>query len=300
VQSGRIKLYSYLICDPKSSFVDSDLILDQSCRYDMQITKQRQRQYDAFYKKSGIRLGPPPVLWVKADQDEMLVAKAKEAAQQGSPNRIPDILRAIAAFPNEPMCLNYLCIAYQRHGMESDLRAGIDRMLAQFPDYAYAKLAKAQYLIDEDRPDEAATLLGSLSDPHLALTDRQFIEEDLFSVYALGASRVAIALGDINTAQLNFERLSEILPYHKNTELLRMHLRRWELKNDMATIKKIGSSEEDALRVISQIVRKHLSEFDQLDTSPIPTKAKALDTNIAQNANCPCGSGKKYKRCCAN
>ena len=50
----------------------------------------------------------------------------------------------------------------------------------------------------------------------------------------------------------------------------------------------LGFFESDSLT----IQKKTVKEF------PAVTKSKELRVKIGRNAPCPCGSGKKYKKCC--
>lgn len=81
-----------------------------------------------------------------------------------------------------------------------------------------------------------------------------------------------------------------------------------EIYNRKSTIDEYGATNRaEFLSVVSEyfferpqdLKRKHpklyasLQELYQQDTAAI-----GLDVNIARNAPCPCGSGKKFKRCC--
>ena len=55
-------------------------------------------------------------------------------------------------------------------------------------------------------------------------------------------------------------------------------------------------------RVISEVIHADTSEAtvatETLALEPASEKAKAKPQHVSKNAPCPCGSGKKYKKCC--
>jgi SEC-C motif len=275
----------------------------------MQITKQRRREYDAFYKKTGVRLGAPPVMRVETDLEERIVGRAKAACTNGTIDDLPEIMLAVKVFPNEPVFLNYLSVAYGRLQMKKEMRATIEKSYRLFPDYPFAKLAKVMTLLEDEQPHEAAMLLGEIKHIHKAFPEKKVVDESLFCQYAIAATRIALALDDYDTAQMHNAHMKEIFPAHPNTELIRKYLVNFEMKRDIAAVGTASDAEPKKLDIKQlkkyvNVIQKYSGEFgiNTPDTdhasASIPKEMKQQYTNIAQNANCPCGSGKKYKRCC--
>lgn len=50
---------------------------------------------------------------------------------------------------------------------------------------------------------------------------------------------------------------------------------------------------------LSELVKKHYFRFKQITDKQHRDKKQAVSNKVGRNEKCPCGSGKKYKKCCA-
>ncbi len=69
---------------------------------------------------------------------------------------------------------------------------------------------------------------------------------------------------------------------------------RFDLGELTAAYEQIAGVLPDDLLEIVDLLTEHGTVLDRLVTAPLP----AASTKIGRNDPCPCGSGRKYKRCC--
>jgi hypothetical protein len=136
--------------------------------------------------------------------------------------------------------------------------------------------------------DHAGTLCSILSE--LGVRDervwseleRYFAEEPLSAAYALAryGDERALVLLDREIRDLASE--PDDLPS------------RFELRELADAYERIAGVLPDDLSEIVDALTKQAAGLDELATAPV----LAVSTKIGRNEPCPCGSGRKYKRCC--
>ena len=114
-----------------------------------------------------------------------------------------------------------------------------------------------------------------------------------YSAYVLGDGRYLV---DTTVAENRYEDDVALINQHaKNTHWLKLEIIKSSKRENIGFVEFKAYYKEDA--------KIHLhhekSDFVKIDEVWFYEKGKILDTNIGRNESCPCGSGKKFKRCCA-
>jgi len=129
----------------------------------------------------------------------------------------------------------------------------------------------------------------------------------------MGFNKIAIMYflgkGNIEAAESRFEMLKKIDPDHDDITFLwqRIALKRLgfgmeRLKNKIEAKQKVTPIEQKIIETTEPPVFTH-PEIEQLYENDIydsPDTHVREEAKIGRNDPCPCGSGKKYKKCCLN
>ncbi|TXF87947.1 hypothetical protein FUA23_16945 [Neolewinella aurantiaca] len=108
-----------------------------------------------------------------------------------------------------------------------------------------------------------------------------------------------------------FSRLVGFAPKEKFVQLLAEEIVRKKIDHQIKSVRKIPASNcidcwpeatPPAVRLLDDAYRDHISylksELKKKGLAVAPEPVRQKGTKISRNAPCPCGSNKKYKRCC--
>jgi tetratricopeptide (TPR) repeat protein len=107
---------------------------------------------------------------------------------------------------------NYLTVVYARRGMTDEAEQTTDDVLQRFPDYLFARLNRAEQLLDEGDTEGVLALLG----PRLELRElypgrrRSHVSE--FTGYYAVVGRYELVHGSLARAEAVLDLLSDVAP----------------------------------------------------------------------------------------
>ncbi|MCW9035427.1 MAG: DUF1186 domain-containing protein [Alphaproteobacteria bacterium] len=116
-----------------------------------------------------------------------------------------------------------------------------------------------------------------------------------------GLVRQAYSLGKIPPRSLLPEEFNEIIEEASKTDDLILFLKKDGIYPFTDTIAALGKWHIFSEQYLQEKRAKELAQKDELDTIPfMPTIGPAVNQNksVGRNDPCPCGSGKKFKKCC--
>ncbi len=113
-----------------------------------------------------------------------------------------------------------------------------------------------------------------------------------YSAYALGNGRYLV---DTAVPENRYEADVELIEEHaKQTQWLSLQIVDASEENDSGMVEfKAFYDENGTVKMLHE-----RSRFVKLDGRWFYADGKLFDTKVGRNDPCPCGSGKKYKKCC--
>lgn len=160
-----------------------------------------------------------------------------------------------------------------------------DRILLRLPSFGASLLEPALSRLDDADEVFRSELLSVLAESRVR-DERVFaLIRSLFDEDAAFAAIEAAEYGDPRALPLIEEHLRALRPADGSQKL------RMEMVELVEAHRALGGSFDDALQAHVDVLRK--AAF--LDSAP---RAPARSVKVGRNDPCPCGSGKKYKKCC--
>jgi tetratricopeptide (TPR) repeat protein len=126
----------------------------------------------------------------------------------------------VETYPFAPVFYNYLTIAYSHRGMHDLADQTIDKILQRMPDYLFARLNRAEHLIQAGNDEELLTLLG----PTLKLRDlypgrKRFHASEFAGFYGV-VGLYELQRGNRARAIEILDLLDEVAPEENATQVL--------------------------------------------------------------------------------
>ncbi len=144
---------------------------------------------------------------------------------------IDRIMRLIEEFPGIPMLKNYLSVAYSVRGNYEKSTEINDLLLAEHPDYLFAKLNKANFYIDHDEFDKVPEILGTALEISQLYPEREIFHiGEIISFYKV-IIRYYAAIENLELAEKRFEELKSLAPGYEDVEEAEEYLYMLRLKN---------------------------------------------------------------------
>ena len=182
-------------------------------------------------------------------------------------------------------------LAARAHGLAETLAASGPRSHRAQRDLATACMRMCA-AADEEGLAWMMRALSILRDCLERFPDRVVFAEDLASVL-LALGHAAIQIDDADTGRRAF------LSAHQLFEWLHRRGSLKPRKTGAAQAAKTLASEQGALRIVDDrvVTQASMATPKKSPAGGLPT-ASAQRPKISRNAPCPCGSGKKFKKCC--
>lgn len=135
---------------------------------------------------------------------------APEVQNERNTKAIDKIIRLIDEFPGVPMLKNYLSVAYYVRGNTQKAAEINASILAEHPDYLFARLNKANFCIEQDEFDKVPELLGpALEISHLYPERKVFHIGEIVNFYKV-VIRYYAAIEELELAEKRLEELKDL------------------------------------------------------------------------------------------
>lgn len=171
------------------------------------------------------RFGITPALQRK------LESLAAEVQDKRNTKAIDKITRLIDEFPSVPILLNYLSVAYNVRGNHQKATELNESLLAEHPDYLFARLNKANFYIEHDEFDKVPELLGPALELGQLYPDRKvFHIGEIINFYTV-IIRYYAAIENLELAEKKLEELKYLAPDYEEVEEAEEYLYALRLKN---------------------------------------------------------------------
>lgn len=182
----------------------------------------------------------------------------------------------ITKYPDVPQFKNYLSIYYTLRG--KDKKSHMINLLTykSHPKYLFGRLALANDYIDMKDLKKVPELMGEMFDLKSHYPERNEFHFGEVESYFVTAIRYFIGIQNIEAAESRLNLLKELNPRHQHLDTL---------QNQLTALKQSAGS--DAVEKESNSDKEH-----EIASDP------ALSERFERNEPCPCGSGKKFKKCC--
>ncbi len=131
-------------------------------------------------------------------------------AMQGKKKDIPFFLNLIEKYPKNPQLKNYLSSLYANNGNIPKAREVNHWILAEHPEYLFARVNYANELIENKEYDKVREALGQSLSLKALYPERTVFNVAEVSSYHLSLVRYYMGLDDIDQAQKNLDFLSEL------------------------------------------------------------------------------------------
>lgn len=158
---------------------------------------------------------------------------APEVQNERNTKVIDIITRLIDEFPGVPMLKNYLSVAYHVRG-NSEKSAEINaRLLAEHPDYLFARLNKANFYIEHAEFNKVPELLGTALEISQLYPEREvFHIGEIIHFYKV-IIRYYAAIEDLELAEKRLEELKNLAPDQEDVDDAEEYLFKLRLKNSI-------------------------------------------------------------------
>jgi tetratricopeptide (TPR) repeat protein len=141
----------------------------------------------------------------------------RESHNQYNKNIIDKLIQLIVDFPTVPILKNYLSVAYNVQGNYEKAREANNWILAEHPEYLFAKLNQANVFMDNGEFEKVTQILGDNMEIKLLYPDRELFHlAEVTSFYKV-AIRYFCGTNNLNLAINRMEILKKIAPGHPHT-----------------------------------------------------------------------------------
>ena len=129
---------------------------------------------------------------------------------------LPTLLAWLDRYPDVPTVKNWLQVAYRGVGRAADAAAIADRVVAEHPDYLFARLHRVEQLLADARYDEIPAALGGLDLKQIYPHRSTFHVSEAIGLWGLLA-KYKLMVGDLLGADRHWVDLQRIAPDHPMT-----------------------------------------------------------------------------------
>ena len=174
---------------------------------------------------------------ITPELDRQLERLAIECQDKKNRKIIDELTRLVVKYPMVPMLKNYLSVAYsvqENHKKALEVNRWI---LAEHPDYLFAKLNQANNLIEEGRLDEVTGILGERMEIKQLYPDRDIFHLAEITGFLKVVIRYFVAVENLELAENRLEMLKQIAPDHHDTEQAELYMISLRLKNVVEQMK---------------------------------------------------------------
>jgi hypothetical protein len=141
----------------------------------------------------------------------------------------------IVRYPTVPQLKNYLSVAFHSGGNHKKAVEINTWILAEHPDYLFARLNEANVCIEENKFEKVPELLGENFEIKALYPDRDLFHLTEVTSFLKTAIRYFVAIDNLELAENRLELLTEIAPEHEDTQQAESFL--WPLRMKQARVR---------------------------------------------------------------
>ena len=135
-----------------------------------------------------------------------------ECQEKVNDRLVKKIQATIQKYPHIPQFRNYLAVAYSVSGKHDKAYETVQKTMADFPDYLYAKLNAADTALARDDYESVKKFLGESLELRDLYPERQVFQRDELFKYSKTVLRYHCQLEDIENAERVFKTIQSISP----------------------------------------------------------------------------------------
>jgi hypothetical protein len=188
----------------------------------------------AFYTKYKIKVTDQPIPDPSVDNKQRNFERDIHS-KLNSPNRnisrlIEEIERGLERYPKSKALHNYLYNCYKLNKDEVKAERIVNATIVEFPDYIFGKMAKAVLLMDNNKLEEAAAILGEPRDVR-NVEKGELIHSSVFMHYYEVATKLAIKKEDAADARKWHKMMFDYDGKDQRVKSLGLEINLLEMKN---------------------------------------------------------------------
>jgi tetratricopeptide (TPR) repeat protein len=191
---------------------------------------------------------------ITPDLERQLESLAIGCRDRKNKKIIDKLTQLIIQYPTVPMLKNYLSVAYDVQENHKKAMEVNNWIIAEHPDYLWAKINQANFCIEEKNTAKVPEILGEAMDIKQLYPDRDVFHLSEVTGFFEIAIRYFAAIENLEQAEIRLKILKEIAPDHPDTQQAEYYLFALRLKNAPLRIKK-----ENEARITPKIATKRLS-----------------------------------------
>jgi len=219
------------------------------------------------------------------DFPDALLDQVRKLAFDGAPDAEEVLKNLLRTNPNFPFLRFLLAITFMKRADYAKAQEQVSELQASYPTFFWSIYAQAMLYRKDKDTDSLIQLLGEDMKISSILPEGTLLHLEEYMVWQALIGDIWIEQKAFDRAQEVVEEMSLVDPGHKQTKQLSEHLHRVQKSHE--------------LLAESQKLLDSMRYLDKDYKSPIkPVHREA--PKIGRNDPCPCGSRKKYKKCCMN
>ncbi len=141
-----------------------------------------------------------------------------EAQDEKNKKVIDKLTHLIIQYPKSPQIKNYLSVAYHVQGKFAKATEVNNWILAEHPDYLFAKLNRAHEYVKKGEAEKVPQILGEAMEIKELYPDRDLFHLAEVTGFYKAAIQYYAAIDNLDMAENRLEVLKEIAPDHPDTE----------------------------------------------------------------------------------
>ena len=193
--------------------------------------------------------------------DKQLGKLAVECQNKNNKKIIDQLTQLIIQYPTVPMLKNFLSVAYNAQGNFEKAVEVNNWLLAEHPDYLFAKINQANDFINNGEFEKVPEILGEAMEIRQLYPERDLFHISEVTIFYRLAIRYYAVINNLELAENRMKILREIAPHHPDTEHAEHYL--------FALLMKKGSEryeEENKQRIAPKVIKS----VEKLSTNNIP------------------------------
>lgn len=207
------------------------------------------------YKSFGFEITTDPSFQnkrygVTPELEKLLGTLAVECQTRKDQKIIDKLTHLIIQYPGVPMLKNYLSVTYNLQGNIQKAREINQWILAEHPDYLFAKLNYAHTCIEEGTLDKVPEILGEAMEIKQLYPEREVFHLGEVMSYLNLAVRYFSAIENLELAENRLALMGKIDPHYKDTKNAESYVRFLRLKKATERYEK-----ESKMRITPTLVK---------------------------------------------
>lgn len=155
---------------------------------------------------------------ITPELEKQLGSLGLEIQNKKNKKMIDQLTQLILKYPTVPQLKNYLSVAYNAQGNYKKAMEVNDWIIAEHPDYLFAKINQVNVFIDNAEFEKVPQIMGEAMEIKQLYPERDLFHLSEVTGYLRVAIRYFAAIGNFELAENRMKILREIAPDHSDTE----------------------------------------------------------------------------------